>query len=72
MSIQEIESQALQLPPGERALLAQHLIASLDDENEIEQAWGDEVERRWKGLVSGEVTAIPVAEVLAEARRAIS
>ena len=35
MSIQEIESQTLRLPPSQRALLAQHLIASLDEEDEI-------------------------------------
>lgn len=72
MSIQEIESQALRLPPSQRALLAQHLIASLDEEDEIERAWADEVSRRSDALASGKVTAIPVADVLAEARRAIS
>jgi len=72
MSIQEIESLALQLPTSERALLAQHLIASLDGEDEIERAWSEEAARRWDGLVSGDVTAVPVADVLAEARRAIS
>ena len=71
MSLQEIWSQALRLPPSERALLAQHLIASLDEEDEIEQAWADEAARRWEALVSGEVEAVPVADVLAEARRAI-
>lgn len=34
MSIHEIESQALKLPPEQRAALAQHLIASLDEANE--------------------------------------
>lgn len=72
MSIQEIESQALQLAPRDRARLAQHLIASLDEEDEIEQAWADEAARRWDALASGEVAAIPTADVLAEARRAIS
>ena len=72
MSIQEIESQALLLPSSERALLAQHLIASLDEDDEIEQAWAEEVERRWDALASGEVEAIPAADVLAEARRTIS
>ena len=72
MSIQEIESQALQLAPSERARLAQHLIASLDEEGEIEKAWTEEAIRRWEALASGEVTAIPVADVLAEARRAVS
>ena len=72
MSIQEIESQALQLARSERALLARHLIASLDEEDEIDRAWADEAARRWDALASGEVAAIPVADVLAEARRALS
>ncbi len=72
MSIQEIESQALRLPTSERARLAQHLIASLDEEDEIERAWADEAARRWNALASGEIKALPIAEVLAEARRAIS
>ncbi|MDT0631668.1 addiction module protein [Rubrivirga sp. S365] len=72
MSLQEIESQALLLPPGERALLAQHLISSLDEEDEIERVWADEAARRWDALVSGEVKGIPVADALADARHAVS
>lgn len=72
MSIQEIELQALQLPPKERARLVQHLIASLDEDDEIERTWADEAVRRWDTLASGEATAPPVADVLAEARRALS
>ena len=72
MSIQEIESQALRLPPSQRARLAQHLIASLDEADEIERAWADEAARRSDALDSGEARAIPAADVLAEARRAVS
>ena len=72
MNIEEIESQALQLAPSERARLAQRLIASLDEEGEVEDAWTAEAVRRWDGLASGEVGALPVADVLAEARRAVS
>jgi putative addiction module component (TIGR02574 family) len=72
MSIQEIEAQALRLPPSQRARLAQHLIASLDEADEAEQAWADEAARRSDALASGEATAVPAADVLAEARRAVS
>ncbi|MEM1115590.1 MAG: addiction module protein [Bacteroidota bacterium] len=72
MSLQEIESQALRLPRNQRARLARHLIASLDEEDEIERAWADEAARRWDTLASGDIEAIPVADVLAEARRALS
>src|SRR6266542_1388836 len=41
-----LEAEALKLTPGERAALAQRLLASLDEDAEIEEAWAVEVERR--------------------------
>jgi putative addiction module component (TIGR02574 family) len=66
----EIESKALQLPPKERARLAQRLIASLDQESDrdAEQAWLAEAERRLDELESGKVAGIPAEEVLDKAR----
>ena len=71
MSIQEIEAQALRLPPRQRALLAQHLIDSLVETDETEQAWADEAARRSDAVASGDVETVPAADVLAEARRAL-
>jgi putative addiction module component (TIGR02574 family) len=67
MSIQEY---ALQLPPSERARLAQRLIDSLDDEGEVEQAWTEEAIRRDNELRSGQETAVPADQVFADARAA--
>ena len=72
MSLQEIESLALRLPPAQRAALAQHLIASLDEAGETEQAWADEAARRSTAVASGGVDTLPAADVFADARRAIS
>lgn len=72
MNIQEIESQALRLPPSQRALLAQHLIASLDEADEVERAWGDEAARRSDALDSGVVKAVAASDVFADARRVVS
>ena len=72
MSIQEIEAQALQLPPEQRAVLVQHLIASLDEADEIERAWAEEAARRSDAVRSGAANSIPAADVFAVARRAIS
>lgn len=72
MSIQEIESQALRLPPSWRALLAQHLIASLDEADETEQAWATEAARRSDALRSGAAKAVAASDVFADARRAVS
>ena len=72
MSIQEIESLALRLPPAQRAALARDLIASLDEADEVETAWADEAARRFEATASGDAEPIFAADVFAEARRAIS
>jgi putative addiction module component (TIGR02574 family) len=63
MSIQELEAEALKLPSHERARLAEALIASLDEEDEISTAWADEAERRDAELRSGAVKGVPAEEV---------
>jgi putative addiction module component (TIGR02574 family) len=68
MSIQELEAEALKLPSHERARLAEALIASLDEEDEIAAAWADEAERRDQELRSGSVKGIAAEEVFARIR----
>jgi len=65
---EEIESAALRLTRPERAQLAARLIASLDEEDEIEAAWDAELERRVREVDSGEVQLIPGEQVTAEMR----
>jgi putative addiction module component (TIGR02574 family) len=52
-----LEAEVLKLVPADRALLAEHIIASLDEDNEIESAWAVEVERRVAEIESGVVSA---------------
>ena len=66
-----LESEALKLTPGERAALAQRLLASLDEDAEIEDAWAAEIERRITEVESGAVRVIPIAEALAQVRAAL-
>lgn len=68
MSVQELEAEVLRLPSHERARLAEVLIASLDEEDEISRAWADEAERRYEELRSGAVKSIPAEEVFARVR----
>ncbi|CAN5472665.1 hypothetical protein BH24GEM3_BH24GEM3_10050 [soil metagenome] len=68
MSVQELEAEALKLPSHERARLAEVLIASLDAEDEITQAWADEAERRYEELRTGAVEAVSAEEVFARIR----
>jgi len=64
MTSDQIELEALKLPPSERARLAERLIASLDEEVEIEKEWMAEVRRRDQELDSGAVEAIPATDAL--------
>ena len=66
-----LEAEALKLAPRERAALAQRLLASLDEDAEIEEAWVAEVERRIADVESGTVQVIPIAEALARVRAAL-
>jgi putative addiction module component (TIGR02574 family) len=66
----EIESEALQLPPKERARLAQRLLASLDpaSDRDAERVWLQEAERRLDELESGKIAGIPAEQVFKRAR----
>lgn len=66
--LEVLETEALKLTPGERAAFAQLLLASLDEDAEIEDAWAIEVERRIAEVEAGSVQVIPIAEALAQAR----
>jgi putative addiction module component (TIGR02574 family) len=65
-----VEAQALKLTVEERARLADRLIASLA-EDEVEEAWAVEVERRVEEIESGRAKLVPAAEAIARARAAI-
>jgi putative addiction module component (TIGR02574 family) len=66
-----VEAQALKLSPEERAQLADRLVTSLFKDEEIEDAWAAEVERRIEEIESGRAALIPAAESIARARAAI-
>lgn len=73
-TLQELEAAVLALEPHEREYLLQRLILSLDDQDglnnpeEVERAWLEEVERRRARLLSGETKAGPAEEALARVR----
>lgn len=69
--LEMLEAEALKLTTGERAAFAQPLLASLDEDAEIEEAWADEVERRIAEVENGTVQVTPIAEALAQVRAAL-
>ena len=71
LTLDELTTQALQLPTASRAKLADQLVESLADggSDELAQVWAAEAIRRRDEVRRGEVASIPGPEVIAEARR---
>jgi len=63
-TVEALEAEALQLSAAERARLVERLIASLDIDPEVEEAWAAEVERRHAEIESGAVALISGPEAL--------
>jgi putative addiction module component (TIGR02574 family) len=68
MTTDQIELELLKLPAAERVRVAERLIASLDEDAEVESAWRAEVRRRDQDLQSGAAKAIPVEDALISIR----
>ena len=65
-TVETLEAAALQLAPADRARLVDRLIATLDADPEVEEAWAAEVERRQTAIENGTVTLLSGPEILAE------
>jgi hypothetical protein len=64
-----IEKEALQLSEAERAVLADHLLASLSrTTSEIRDAWVHEADDRMRAFREGEITAVDGPQSMAELR----
>ena len=72
-SFDEIAADAMKLPLRDRVRLAQHLVASLDDQMEtaVEALWTAEAERRLEELRTGKVQGIEAAEAFRKAHEAL-
>ena len=73
-TLEEIGKEAFTLPLKDRAALAQHLLASLDEEPEedVEELWYAEAERRYLEYREGKAQTSPAAEVFERVRRGLS
>ena len=71
MTRQELEQQALDLPPAERQKLAQRLWESVatDFSYELDETIVAEWERRYQEMKTGKVQGIPAEQVHTEIRR---
>lgn len=70
----ELQAQAKQLAPEERAQLASFLLETQEpsDSGDISQAWEAEISARWAEIEEGNVELIPATEVFAEVHRKLS
>lgn len=67
-NLEVLEAEVLQLPPVERSRLLERLIASLDSDPEVENAWEREADRREAELESGSISAVSGQEAIARLR----
>lgn len=72
-TLADIEKEILNLSETDRATLAKHLIETLDmDMNEnVEQVWLQEAEKRYEQYKSGKLQALPAQDALQEARNSL-
>lgn len=69
--LEELEAAALALPRADRARLAKHLIESLDEENEVEEAWEVEVRQRLQAYRGNEVSTEDGQHVFDEVKKSL-
>jgi hypothetical protein len=70
-ALEKIEREALSLSPRLREALAGKLLHSIQDLplNEIDEAWIEEAERRFRNYMHGKTRPIPAARVFKTIRR---
>ena len=66
--IEQLEAEVLNLPATERSRLLDKLLARLDQDRSVEEAWMKEAKRRDDEIESGIVAAIPGDVVMARLR----
>ena len=72
-TLTDVTREALSLPVEERVLLAQRVWESIEHfaTADVERAWLDEADRRWREIEEGKARCRPAAEVMAEARESL-
>jgi putative addiction module component (TIGR02574 family) len=67
-SLEALEAEVLKLAPADRSRLLERLVASLDSDPEVEEAWEREADRREAELQSGSASEVPGHEAMARLR----
>jgi hypothetical protein len=69
-SVEELATKAMALPGEARALLAERLVESLNDES-VSEIWLTETKKRRNEVRSGQTQPVPGVEVMEEVRKLI-
>ena len=70
-TLEKVEKMALQLSKSERKLLAEKLFSSLNSEtsDDIDDAWIEEIERRYDAYKSGHTQPMPATRVFDDIKK---
>ncbi|RFP19059.1 MULTISPECIES: addiction module protein [unclassified Duganella] len=68
-ALKTLVAEALKLDPDERMEFVHLLLASLDEDAELDKAWTIEIEHRIADIESGIEQSIPIAEALTQVRK---
>ena len=73
-NLNEVESDAMQLTPQERALLIERLLATLDpiEDLETEERWLQEAENRYQEYRAGHSASKPAEKVFKDANQRLT
>jgi hypothetical protein len=69
-SVEELATKAMALPGEARALLAERLVESLNEES-VSEIWLTETKKRRDEVRSGQIKPIPGVKVMEEVRKII-
>jgi len=75
MTLEQISLEVLGLPTKHRAILAEKILRSLDEDEtttgNMEALWQEEAERRWRAFQEGTAKCRPADEVLRDLRASL-
>lgn len=67
-NVLRLQHELSQLSAADRAAIADYLLGTLDDEEDVENAWDPELDRRYADIVAGTAQGQPLDAVRAEWR----
>ncbi len=72
-NLTDIEKDAMELPQSDRSMLIEHLLSTLDPDEDVdaEELWLQEAEKRYRDYRSGKIGARAADIVFQEARKRI-